>query len=119
MDNFIFDDFLIEDVIYTLKNFSNEIKNWENSDWPQRFKQEDPYMKAAVASLIVTKNGGGRCFSIDNFIKLVEDKKVTEYDGAGDWVDKEGNFLGGIRCSASWLKNFQPEEAEFIMWYPA
>ena len=118
-NNFDFDDFLVEDIIWTLKNFSKKIKHWENIDWKQRMKkeEEDPYVIAARAALIVAKIGYGECFAIDDFIEEVKKGNFINNDGSGTWTDKKGTALGYIQCNVDWLTKFKPENAEFIMWY--
>lgn len=118
-NNFEFNDFLAEDIIWTLKNFSEKFKTWENMNWKSRIesKKDDPYVIAARAVLIVAKKGYGECFMIDDFIRNVESGLFINSDGHGDWVDWYGNKIGSIQCDTNWLKNNKPEKANFIMWY--
>lgn len=119
MKNFDFTSFDVEDVVWTLKNFSERIKKWENMTWLERHEHEtdDPYVLMAYAALITLKSGCGECFAIEDFIEAVDDGGFIDYDGTGHWVDLDGTDLGYIRCEADWLRKHQPENAAFIMWY--
>ena len=119
MKNFDFTPFDVEDVTWTLKNFSNKIKQWEHMSWAERYSQDidDPYVLMAYATLITLKSRCGECFAIDDFIEEVERGNFISYDGSGEWVDLYGNKLGKIKCDANWLRKNQPTEAAFIMWY--
>lgn len=110
-------DFLIENIAWTLKNFIIKIKEWEDTPFWGRNHNEDPYKQAAHAMLITAKIGFGDCYPIDTFIEEVKDGSFIDYDGSGFWVDSEGNEISPIRCNTEWLKNNQPENARFIMWY--
>ena len=110
-------NWIIEDVAWTLKNFKSRIMDWEELLYSERNEDEDPYLMAANAMLIVSKIGFGDCFLIDDFIECVEDGGFIDDDGTGHWVDKEGNDLGYICCNVNWLKSNQPKDAKFIMWY--
>lgn len=110
-------DFLIEDIAWTLKNFAIKIKEWETTPSWEHNPDEDPYKQAAHAMLITAKIGYGDCYPIDTFIKNVETGNFIDYDGSGFWVDFEGNTISRIRCDVEWLENNQPENAKFIMWY--
>ncbi len=119
MTNFNFTIFDVEDVTWTLKNFSEKIKQWESMSWEERIDKEedDPYVLMAYAALITLKSGCGECFAIDDFIKIVSDGGFIDYDGVGHWVDLGGINLGNIKCEANWLKANKPDNAAFIMWY--
>ncbi|MBO4667559.1 MAG: hypothetical protein J5666_05495 [Bacilli bacterium] len=119
MKNFDFTSFDVEDVTWTLKNFSKRIKEWEDMSWEERIDKEedDPYVLMAYAALITLKSGCGECFTIDDFIKIVNDGGFIDYDGIGHWVDLSGADLGYIRCEANWLRNNKPKDAAFVMWY--
>ncbi len=112
-------EWLIKDVAFTLKNFKTKIDEWEHASISERMKNEDknPYLLAANAALITANHGFGDCFSIDDFIKMVEEGYLIDYDGIGRWVDFQGNELGKIHCDANWLKDNIPEEAKFVMWF--
>ncbi len=119
MKNFDFTSFDVEDITWTLKNFSKRIKEWEDMSWEKRIDKEkdDPYVLMAYAALITLKSGCGECFAIDDFINEVADGNFYSYDGHGVFVDMFGNRLGGTRCNAEWLRNNQPKDAAFVMWY--
>ena len=119
MKNFDFTSFDVEDVVWTLKNFSERVKKWENMTWLERHEHEtdDPYVLMAYAALITLKSGCGECFAIEDFIEAVDDGGFIDYDGTGHWVDLDGTDLGYIRCEADWLRKHQPKNAAFIMWY--
>lgn len=110
-------DLLIEDIAWTLRNFTTKIKEWEETPSWERDYNEDPYKQAAHAMLIATKIGYGDCYPIDTFIENVKTGNFIDYDGSGFWVDFEGNKINRIICDVKWLKNNQPENARFIMWY--
>lgn len=110
-------DFLIEDIAWTLRNFTIKIKEWEDTPFWERNYNEDPYKQAAHAMLITAKIGYGDCYPIDIFIENVETGNFIDYDGSGFWVDSEGNKINRIICNVEWLENNQPENAKFIMWY--
>lgn len=110
-------DLLIEDIAWTLRNFTAKIIDWEETSSWERDHNEDPYKQAAHAMLIATKIGYGDCYPIDTFIKEVRNGSFIDNDGSGSWVDFEGNKISSIKCDANWLKNNQPENARFIMWY--
>ena len=118
-NNFNFDRFIVEDVTWTLKNFSKKIKEWENLSWEERMEKEkdDPYVLMAYAALITIKSKCGECFAIDDFIELVADGSFIDYDGHGVFVDLFGNKICGLTGNTEWLKNNQPDNAAFIMWY--
>ena len=110
-------DLLIEDIAWTLRNFTDKIIDWEETSFWERDYNEDPYKQAAHAMLITTKIGFGDCYPIDTFIEEVKDGSFIDYDGSGFWVDSEGNEISSIRCNAEWLKQNKPENAKFIIWY--
>ena len=118
-NNFNFDKFIVEDVTWTLKNFSKKIKEWENLSWEERIDKEedDPYVLMAYAALITIKSKCGECFAIDDFIELVADGSFIDYDGHGVFVDLFGNKICGLTCNAEWLKNIQTDNLAFILWY--
>ena len=119
MRNFDFNLFDVEDITWTLKNFSSRVQEWENKTWVERIEKEDedPYVLMAYAALITLKHGCGECFDIEGFIELVNTGFFIHSDGCGEWVDMFGNDLGAITCDVDWLKKNQPERAAFIMWY--
>ena len=114
-------DLLIEDIAWTLRNFTAKIIDWEETSSWERDHNEDPYKQAAHAMLIATKIGYGDCYPIDTFIKEVRNgsfidnypeifqnevkqNHITDNDGSGSWVDFEGNKISSIKCDANWLK---------------
>lgn len=119
MNDFNFTIFDVDNVAWTLKNFSKRIKEWENMSWEERVDKEkdDPYVLMAYAALITLKSGCGECFTINDFIKEVEEGNFVNYDGHGVFVDMFGNRLAGTRCNAEWLKANKPDNAAFVMWY--
>lgn len=121
MNNIKIDNFLIEDIMWTLKNFIPDIVEFQelpfSEQWAIEKTDKDPIWQAAHAALINAKIGFGDCFSIDTFIRNVETGDFIDDDGSGSWVDFEGNKIGPISCDAEWLKQNKPENAKFIMWY--
>jgi len=110
-------EFVIDDIAYTLKYFTHKFVDWENTRIFDRDEKNNPYKLAANAALIVANRGFGTCFAIDDFISCVKDGFFIDDDGTGKWVDKDGNDLGYIKCDAKWLTDNVPAEAAFIMWY--
>ena len=117
MNDIKIDKWLIEDIAFTIGNFSERIKEWETKRWDPTYNEENPYILAANAALIVAKKGFGDCFLISDFIDCVNNGSFIDYDGTGYWADEEGNKLGCIYCDSEWLKKNQPEKAKFIIWY--
>ena len=115
------DNFLIEDIKYTLKSFIPDIIQFLDlpygEQWNREDTEEDSILQAAHAVLINAKIGYGQCFSIKHFIEDVETGGLIDYDGCGYWVNVEGNELGPISCNVEWLRNNKPKDAKFIMWY--
>ena len=110
-------DFLIEDIAWTLRNFTTKIKEWEDTHSWERNYNKDPYKQAAHAMLITTKIGFGDCYPIDMFIENVRDGNFIDYDGSGYFVNAEGNKISSIMCNVKWLQDNIPEDAKFIMWF--
>lgn len=92
-------DLLIEDIAWTLRNFTAKIIDWEDTPFWGRNYNEDPYKQAAHAMLIATKIGYGDCYPIDTFIEEVINGGFIDYDGSGFWVDSEGNKINRIICN--------------------
>ena len=111
--NLKIDEWLIDDVKYTIKNFQDKFIQYAKI--PD--SKEDPYELVANAALIVARIGYGECFCISDIIEAVREGFFIGADGIGDWVDKEGNHLGEIYCNVKWLEENKPENAAFIMWY--
>ena len=110
-------DFLIEEIAWTLRNFTTKIKEWEDTPFWGRNHNENPYKQAAHAMLITAKIGFGDCYPIDTFIEHVMDGSFIDDDGSGYFVNTEGNKISSIRCDTKWLQDHMPEDAKFIMWF--
>ena len=101
--------FLIEDMAWVLHNFTSYLNNH-----PDDFSAK---IDCANAMWIISQKGYGDIYMIDDFLELVEEGYVIDYDGSGHWCDDEGNELGSIRCDVDWLKENKPEDAKFILWF--
>lgn len=115
--NFDINNFIIQDITWTLKNFAIKIKEWEATPIWERNPDQDPYKQAAHAMLITAKIGYGDCYPIDTFIERVMDGSFIDDDGSGYFVNAEGNKISSIICDTKWLQDHIPEDAKFIMWY--
>ena len=113
-------DWLIEDVSWTLSHYLDNILNsYMNSSLSgyRMIDNNEPLKTAANAALIVAKHGCGDCYTIDDFIDCVECGGFNDFDGSGEFVSKTGEVLSRIRCNAEWLRYNTPKDAAFIMWY--
>ena len=54
---------------------------------------------------------------IDMCFDWVKSKSITDYDGVGDLLDKDGKEIGDMCCDASFLQKAKENGACFVAWY--
>lgn len=104
------------DIAWILKRYASRIGQYKSYSLNTAATQAD-IEECAEIIYIVTKNGFGDCYNINEFTELVEDSSFMDYDGHGYWCDEDGNQLGYIHCDVAWLKANKPEKAKYILWY--
>ena len=65
------------------------------------------------------KNGNnyGTIFPISEFIYDVKSDSITDYDGFGYFINKDGNYISSIICNFDWLNKNIPKEAKYVVWF--
>jgi len=58
----------------------------------------------------------GDLFLIDRFIKLVNDDCFCDYDGAGEWLNKDKKVIEGLPSLSNKIINV-PEKAKYVLWF--
>ena len=70
----------------------------------------------AQAIELTCKENCGLIMPIDMCIDWVESTSITDYDGHGYLLDKNGERIGSMRCSVSFLQSAKEKEAVFVAW---
>lgn len=82
----------------------------------EKIKEEIEELYAKAIELTV-KNGCGLIMPIDMAIDWVSAGSIIDYDGFGYLLDKNGEEIGDMRCSVSFLKKAKENNACFVAWY--
>lgn len=104
----------MEDLEYTIHNFLYD-KNFKEMSYSESLEICE---NIAEAVNIIQKRKYGDCFLISDFIKCVKSGSFTNYDGFGIFIDKEGNEIHTIlNVDYYWVKNNQPKNAKYVLWF--
>ena len=77
---------------------------------------EDLQELYAQAIRLQCKQDYGHIFTVDDFIKHVEDGYFVDYDGSGVFLLEDGSRYGTIRCDVKWLNKFR-DRFSFVLWF--
>lgn len=91
-----------------------ETENFDYEKYHQKEALEELYARAIELNC---KKGYGLIAPIDMCIDMVRNKSITDYDGTGDLLDKDGEEIGGMRCNVSFLQKAKENGACFVAWY--
>lgn len=100
-----------------LKSFCRKVKEKTPSNgFISLSLMDDLVEEYSIRMKLLFKIGDGSIFSFDEFISGVKSGGLDDYDGIGYIVDKDGNNLGQVNCSISWLKSHKKDN-HYIVWY--
>ena len=114
------DKWTIFDMAWTLRNFINDIVNYEKSkSWNNI--EDTPYYDAAQALAIVQNHGMGDIYPISGFVAEVLCGGFINYDGFGNWITEHGDKLGWVDCNKDTIQKqaekMRANGAKFVVWY--
>lgn len=102
-----------------LNDYANRVKLLETKDFDHEIYKQKEALEELYAQAIELncKKGYGLIMPIDDFIDMVKNTSINDYDGMGDLLDKNGEETGSVRCSVSFLKEAKDNGVYFVAWY--
>lgn len=102
-----------------MNDYSNRIKPLETKEFDyEKYKQKEALEELyAQAIELNCKKGYGLIAPIDMCIDMVTNESITDYDGIGELLNKDGEIIGAMRCDVSFLKRAKENGAYFVAWY--
>ncbi len=102
-----------------MNDYADRIKSLETEKFDyEKYKQKKALEELyAQAIELNCKNGYGLIVPIDMCIGWVKRGSINDYDGTGDLLNKDGEEIGDMRCSVSFLKKAKENGACFVAWY--
>lgn len=92
----------------------------ESEDWPNLNSIGETTMNYIDMILLQSKENWGSFFLVKDFIEMVQEGTINDYDGEGYFVDKFGNEQkenpGYIKCDIDWLIN-NSHDFPFVKWF--
>lgn len=82
--------------------------------YDKKEKLEKRYARAVYLIFTNDRLAFSDLMTVETFITIVNQGGINCYDGCGDWIDWDGNEIGGI----SWEETAtMPDNAMFVAWY--
>ena len=102
-----------------MNDYADRRKSLETEKFDYEKYQQKEALKILYAQAIELncKNSYGLIMPIDMCIDWVTQESIIDYDGTGYLLDKDGERIGGMRCSVSFLKKAKEKGACFVAWY--
>ena len=99
--------------------YADSIKPLETEEFDyEKYKQEEALKELYAQAIELTcKENCGLIMPIDMCIDWVESESIIDCDGHGYLLDKDGERIGSMRCSVSFLQKAKEKEAVFVAWY--
>ena len=102
-----------------MDDYADKIKSLETEKFDREKHQKKEALNDLYAQAIELncKGGYGLIMPIDMCIDWVTQESIIDYDGTGYLLDKDGERIGGMHCSVSFLKKAKENDACFVAWY--
>lgn len=102
-----------------MNDFAEKIKPLETEKFDHDKCEQRKALKVLYAQAIELnyKKGYGLIMPVDMCIAWVAKGFINDYDGTGDLLDKNGETIGNMRCSVSFLRKSKEKGAYFVAWY--
>lgn len=102
-----------------MNTYLKKIKPFESDkyDYDKERQKEALEELYAQAIELTCKNGYGLIMPIDMAIDWVTSGSITDYDGCGYLLDKNGEEIDNMWCNVSSLRRAQEKGASFVAWY--
>lgn len=102
-----------------MNDYAERIKSLEAEKFNHDKYEQKETLKTLYAQAIELncKKDYGLIMPMDMCITWVAQGAISDYDGIGRLLDKDGEVICDMRCSVSFLKKAKEKGACFVAWY--